>query len=94
VSEPEPCPATVEDVVTVSVVDPPGASVALVEPEEANTAEAICGAPERLRVAVCDELETFVIRKIEVIVRADGMVPNASESESTSPLAMLVDVPG
>ena len=30
----------------------------------------------------------------EVIVRAEGIVPNASERVSTSPPAMLVDVPG
>ena len=89
-----PCPATVEDVVTVSVVDAPAASVAVVELEEAKTAEAICGAPDRLEVAVCAEPETLVMRKTEVIVRAEGIVPNASERVSTSPPAMLVDVPG
>ena len=39
-------------------------------------------------------LPTLVMRKTEVIVRAEGIVPNASERVSTSPPAMLVDVPG
>ena len=62
-------------------------------PEEAKTAEEIWGAPVSARVAVCDDPDTFVIRKTEVNVRADGTVPKASASESTSPLATAVDVP-
>jgi hypothetical protein len=90
---PLPWPATVLDVVTESVVDAPAASVAVVEPEEAKATEAISGAEERLIVAVCVEALTFLIVKTFVNVRADGTVPNASESESTLPEAIAVLVP-
>jgi hypothetical protein len=92
-SVPVPRPATVDEVVTESVVDAPGASVAVVEPEEANCAETICAIDESAMVAVADELPTFVIRKTLVKVRADGTTPKSRLSESTLPLAIGVDVP-
>jgi hypothetical protein len=91
--EPLPWPATVGDVVTLSVVDAPAASVTEVDPDDANTAEEICETPARASVAVCVDPDTFVILKTDVNVRADGTVPNESESESTLPLAIAAEVP-
>jgi hypothetical protein len=92
-SVPDPCPATVFDVVTETVVDAPAASVADVVPEEAKTIAEISGTEESVIVAVCVELETFFTVKTLVNVRADGTVPSASESEFTFPEAIGVLVP-
>jgi len=81
------------EVVTESVVDAPAASVAVVEPDDANATETICGTEDSVSVAVAVELLTFLIVKTLVKVRADGTVPNASESESTFPDAIGVLVP-
>src|SRR5215208_2966580 len=91
---PVPRPATVEEVVTVTVVVAPEASVAEPEPLEAKTADVICGTPENESVAVCAAPLTFVTRKTLVNVRAEGTVPKSTESASTLPLATGVDVPG
>jgi hypothetical protein len=91
---PVPRPATVVEVVTVIVVDPPEASVAEPAPLDAKTAEEIWGTPENASVAVRDAPLTFVTRKTLVKVRADGTVPKSRESASTFPLATGVDVPG
>jgi hypothetical protein len=81
------------DVVTDSVVDAPGASVAVVEPDEANAIDVISGTEDIVSVAVADALPTFFTVKRFVNVRADGTVPKTSESESTLPDATGVDVP-
>jgi hypothetical protein len=81
------------EVVTDSVVDAPAASVAVVEPEEANATEAISGTEERLIVAVCVDALTFLIVKTFVNVRAEGTTPNDRERESTLPEAIGVLVP-
>ena len=93
-SEPLPRPATVEDVVTVTVVDAPAASVAEPEPLEAKTTELTCATFESVSVAVCVEPLTFVTRNTVVNVRAEGTVPKSRERLSTLPLATAVDVPG
>ena len=81
------------DVVTDSVVEAPAARVALVDPEEAKTADVISGMEDIVSAAVWVELPTFLIVNTLVNVRADGTVPNASESESTFPEAIGVLVP-
>src|SRR6185312_4211965 len=89
-----PRPATVVEVVTLSVVDAPAANVAVVPPLEANTAEETCGTDESESVAVFVAPLTFVIRKTLGKVRADGTVPRSIERPSTLPLATAVPVPG
>ena len=91
---PVPRPATVEEVVTVRVVEAPAASVTELLPLEAKTAEETWATFESDSVAVRVALLTFVIRKTEVMVRAEGTVPKSSERLSTFPLATDVDVPG
>jgi hypothetical protein len=84
----------VVEVVTVSVVDAPAASVAEVPPLDAKTAELTCGTEERERVAVLLALLTFVILKTLEKVRAEGTVPRSIERPSTLPLATAVELPG
>src|SRR4051794_5167018 len=86
---PVPRPATVEDVVTFTVVDAPAARVAELPPP-AKATEEICATLDSARVAVRAAPLTFVTRKTEVNVRADGTVPKSSERESTLPLATVV----
>ena len=80
-TEPLPRPATVEDVVTDTVVEAPAASVAVVVPEDANTKEVICAGSEGVRTAVALELPTLVTRKTLVNVRADGTRPKEQRPE-------------
>jgi hypothetical protein len=84
----------VVEVVTVSVVEAPAASVALPLPLEAKTAAATCGTDESVSVAVLLALLTFVIRKTLEKVRAEGTVPRSIERPSTFPAATAVAVPG
>ena len=83
---PVPCPHTVLEVVTVTVVDAPAASVALDEPDEAKTTEVICGTDASVNDAVCGRPLTFVTRKTFVSVRAEATVPKSNERLSTLPL--------
>ena len=83
---PEPRPATVDDVVTLTVVEAPAARVTDVPPPAKATAE-IWGTFESVRTAVCDAPLTFVTRKTEANVRAEATVPKSSASVSTPPLA-------
>src|SRR4051812_43949909 len=92
-SVPLPRPATVDDVVTVKVVEAPAPSVAEPPPLEAKTADETCGTLVSVRFAVRVAPLTFVIRKTEVNVRADGTVPKSRERLSTLPPATAVDVP-
>ena len=91
---PVPRPATVGDVVTVTVVDAPAPSMAEPEPLEANTADVTWGTPETVSVAVWAAPLTFVTRNTLVNARADGTVPKSSDMTSTLPLATEVEVPG
>src|SRR5215210_1832039 len=91
---PVPRPATVADVVTLNVVDAPAVRVAEAPPLEANTAEAIWGTPETVKLAVRVAPLTLVIWKTFVKVRADGTVPKSSERALTFPEATDVEVPG
>jgi hypothetical protein len=86
---PEPRPATVDDVVTSTVVEAPAASVTDVPPP-ANASEEICGTFERVRTAVRDAPLTFVTRKTDENVRAEATVPKSSARLSTPPLASVV----
>jgi hypothetical protein len=79
-----PRPATVDDVVTSTVVEAPGARVT-----ELGEREEICGTFESVRTAECDAPLTFVIRKTELNVRAEATVPKSSERLSTPPLATV-----
>jgi hypothetical protein len=86
-SEPDPKPQTLLEVVTVTVVDAPAASVTDVDPDDVNTTDWICGTPDSVSTAVRVELLTFVTRKTLVSVRADATVPKSSDRVSTFPEA-------
>ena len=86
-SVPAPWPHTVLDVVTLTVVDVPAASVALVDPDDAKTTDVICGTAASVKTAVCAEPLTFVTRKTFVSVRAEATVPKFNDRLSTLPLA-------
>src|SRR3954466_11631765 len=88
-SVPIPRPATVGELVTLTVVEAPAASVTEVPPLAARKMDETCGTLDSERIAVRAAPLTFVTRKTEVNVRADATVPKSSASESTFPLAMV-----
>ncbi len=71
------------EVVTVTVVEAPAASVALVVPVLAKTAETTWAEPLRVSTAVRLWVETFLIVNTPVNARAEGTRENASASVST-----------
>src|SRR5262245_1727579 len=87
-SVPKPRPATVGDVVTLTVAEAPAARVSDVPPPEKERFE-IWGTFERVSTAVRDAPLTFVTRKTGLNVRADATVPKSSARLSTPPLATV-----
>ena len=91
--EPTPWPATVLEVVTVTVVEAPAASVALVVPVLAKSAETTWAGPLRVSTAVRLWVEMFLTVNTLVNARAEGTRENASASVSTFPVATGMEVP-
>ena len=79
---------------TVTVVDAPAASAAVVPPELAKTAEAISGTPESVSCAVAVCAPTLRTVKTVANACACGTPPKASARLLTSPVAIGVVVPG
>src|SRR4051794_14289355 len=88
-SVPVPRPATVGELATLTVVEAPAARVTEVPPLAAKKMDETCGTLDSERMAVRAAPLTFVTRKTEVNVRADGTVPKSRASESTLPLAIV-----
>ena len=91
---PVPRPRAVGKLVTETVVEAPGARVALEEPDEAKNTDAIWAMPRLVRVAVWDWPVMFSTAKTFVNDWTEGAVPKSRASVSTLPLATGVEVPG